>query len=190
MPAPSSAPLQRVVVDVVGAPFHALVTPEDGVVRAAGFATADDPDAASLSTRITALDPTIAARGVAPEPLETGPVAEALRAYADGALDAIDSIRVSQPESPFRGDTWRALRRVPAGSAVTYTELAALAGRPAAVRAAASACANNLIALIVPCHRIVRIDGGLGGYLFGTEIKQRLLEHEGARTAAAEAVLF
>ncbi|MFC6234836.1 methylated-DNA--[protein]-cysteine S-methyltransferase, partial [Leucobacter soli] len=52
------------------------------------------------------------------------------------------------------------------------------AGRPTAVRAAASGCANNLVALIVPCHRIVRTDGGLGGYLFGTDIKRRLLEHE------------
>jgi len=187
---PTEQPLARIVVDIVGAPFHALVTPEDGVVRAAGFATASDPDASSLATRITTLDPTIAARGVAPEALDTGPVAEALRAYAAGALDAIDSLAVAQPESPFRGDTWRALRRVPAGSAVTYTELAALAGRPTAVRAAASACANNLVALIVPCHRIVRTDGGLGGYLFGTDIKQRLLEHEGARTRPEAAVLF
>jgi methylated-DNA-[protein]-cysteine S-methyltransferase len=49
------------------------------------------------------------------------------------------------------------------------------------VRAAASGCANNLVALVVPCHRIVRTDGGLGGYLFGTDVKERLLRHEGAR---------
>jgi methylated-DNA-[protein]-cysteine S-methyltransferase len=75
---------------------------------------------------------------------------------------------------------WRALRNVPGGAAVTYTELAALAGRPAAVRAAASGCATNLVALVVPCHRIVRTDGGLGGYLFGTDVKESLLRHEGA----------
>lgn len=175
----TTEPLRRVVVDIVGPPFHALVSP-DGTVLAAGFATASDPEAHSLEERLAKLDAEAATRGVANNPLETGPVAEALHAYASGETDAIDALQVSQPESPFRGEVWRTLRRVPAGEAVTYTELAALAGRPSAVRAAASACANNLVALIVPCHRIVRTDGGLGGYLFGTDIKQRLLEHEGA----------
>lgn len=177
---PSTAPLTRIVVEVVGAPFHAIVTPEDGTIRAGGFATADDPGALSLDERLARLDPALAARGVDPESREDGPVAEALRAYAAGQLEAIDALTVVQPETPFRGEVWRALRRVHAGSAVTYTELAALAGRPSAVRAAASGCANNLVALVVPCHRIVRTDGGLGGYLFGTDIKERLLRHEGA----------
>lgn len=177
---PSTAPLARVVVQIAGAPFHALVTPEDGVVRAGGFATADDPDAGELWRRLARLDPALAARGISDEAEEAGGVAEALRAYASGELTAIDALPVAQPETPFRGEVWRALRRVPAGEAVTYTELASLAGRPSAVRAAASACANNLIALIVPCHRIVRTDGGLGGYLFGVELKRRLLALEGA----------
>lgn len=178
-PAPS-LPLIRTVVEIVGAPFHALITPEDGAIRAAGFATPDDPDAASLEQRLARLDPELAARGVAPGQSGAGPVADALRAYAAGRLEALDALPVAQPETPFRGEVWRALRRVPGGSAVTYTELAALAGRPQAVRAAASGCANNLVALVVPCHRIVRTDGGLGGYLFGTDIKERLLRHEGA----------
>jgi methylated-DNA-[protein]-cysteine S-methyltransferase len=177
----STAPLHRVVVEIVGAPFHALITPEDGVIRAGGFATAQDPDAAELFARLTRLDPALAARGVdegaTPTP-GVSAVSDALRAYATGQVDAIDQLAVGQPETPFRGEVWRALRRVPAGSPVAYTELAALAGRPAAVRAAASGCANNLVALIVPCHRIVRTDGGLGGYLFGTDIKHRLLDLE------------
>lgn len=181
----STAPLDRIVVTIAGASFHALVTPEDGVVRAGGFATPDDPEALSLERRLAHLAPAIAARGVAEGDASgsagTAATAAALRAYAAGELDAIDALPVAQPETPFRGEVWRALRRVPAGEAVTYTELAALAGRPSAVRAAASACANNLVALIVPCHRIVRTDGGLGGYLFGTELKERLLRLEGAR---------
>lgn len=176
----TAAPLARTVVEIAGAPFHALITPEDGAIRAGGFETAGDPGAHSLETRLARLDPSLAARGVAEDPLDTGDAADALRAYAAGDLAAIDALPVAQPETPFRGEVWRALRRVPAGEAVTYTELAVLAGRPSAVRAAASACATNLVALIVPCHRIVRRDGGLGGYLFGIGIKQRLLEFESA----------
>ena len=64
------------------------------------------------------------------------------------------------------------------GTTVSYAELAARAGGPRAVRAAGSACARNAICLFVPCHRIVRSDGGLGGYYYGLATKQRLLEHE------------
>ena len=179
--APDLAPLNRTVVDIVGAPFHAIWSPEDGAIRAAGFAIDVDPDADSLVERLFRIDADAAACGVA-EPVQggDGPVADALRAYAGGQLDAIDALAVRQPETPFRGEVWRALRRVDAGHAVTYTELAGLAGRASAVRAAASGCANNLVALVVPCHRIVRTDGGLGGYLFGVDIKERLLRHEGA----------
>lgn len=174
-------PLAHIVVEIVGAPFHALVSPEDGAVRATAFATADDPGARDLEARLRRANPLLAARGIAAEVTTTGPVADTLRAYAAGDFDAIDTLTVAQPETPFRGEVWRALREVPAGTAITYTELAARSGRPSAVRAAASGCANNLVPLIVPCHRIVRSDGGLGGYLFGATLKQRLLEHEGAR---------
>lgn len=180
-----ASPLDRIVVEIVDAPFHALVSPEDGVIRAAGFAVEEDPEGLSLETRLAALDPQIAARGVTfgATSAASERVAEALRAYAEGDVHAIDSLPVGQPETPFRGQVWRALREVEAGAPVNYTELAALAGRPAAVRAAASGCATNLVALIVPCHRIVRRDGGLGGYLFGTDIKARLLEHESLSAA-------
>lgn len=174
------APLARTVVEVAGHPFHAIWAPEDGALRAAGFATDDDPDADSLMQRLGRLDPELAARGVENAADDRFGIAAALRAYADGDLAAIDALPAAQPETPFRGEVWRALREVPAGRAVTYTELAALAGRPSAVRAAASGCANNLVALVVPCHRIVRTDGGLGGYLFGTPVKEALLRHEGA----------
>lgn len=176
----STAPLARTVVDIAGHPFHAIWTPEDGALRAAGFATDDDPEAGSLAQRLARLDPGMADRGIAPAAGDEFGIAAALRAYSDGDLAAIDGLRVAQPETPFRGEVWRALRAVPAGRAVTYTELAELAGRPTAVRAAASGCANNLVALVVPCHRIVRTDGGLGGYLFGTPVKEALLRHEGA----------
>ena len=174
------APLAHAVIEIVGHPFRVIWTPEDGAVRAAGFATAADPAADSLVERLARLDPALAARGLAAAPDPAGPIGDALRAYAAGDTEAVDAIHVAQPETPFRGEVWRALRGVAAGEAVTYTELAGRAGRPTAVRAAASGCANNLVALIVPCHRIVRTDGGLGGYLFGVDIKERLLRHERA----------
>ncbi|MEV8338471.1 methylated-DNA--[protein]-cysteine S-methyltransferase [Leucobacter sp. NPDC077196] len=178
-----TSPLIRTVVDIVGAPFHAIWAPEDGAIVAAGFATEEDPAADALVARLRSIHADAAERGItdAAPGAAPGPVADALRAYADGDVTAIDRLAVRQPETPFRGEVWRALREVPAGRAVTYTELAGLAGRPSAVRAAASGCANNLVALVVPCHRIVRSDGGLGGYLFGVDIKTRLLQHEGAR---------
>lgn len=181
----SASPLDRIVVNIVDAPFHALVSPEDGVIRAAGFAVEEDPEALSLEVRLAALDPQMAARGVGlgVTTAASEQIAVALQAYADGDVRAIDSLPVGQRETPFRGQVWRALRAVEAGAPVNYTELAALAGRPAAVRAAASGCATNLVALVVPCHRIVRRDGGLGGYLFGTDIKARLLEHESLNAA-------
>lgn len=175
----NDAPLIRIGIDLVGARFEALVTPEDDVVRAAGFV--GQPDA--LEQRLIARVPALAERGVRPDAIATGPVAAALHAYANGRLEALNEIAVEQPASPFRGEVWRALREVPPGAPVTYTALAAQAGRPTAIRAAASACASNLIPLIVPCHRIVRSDGSLGGYLFGTELKRRLLEHEASHAA-------
>ena len=103
---------------------------------------------------------------------------KAVRAYFDGDLTAIDGIAVARRGGPFLETAWAALRAVPAGAPVTYTGLAAAAGRPAAVRAAAQACARNATALFVPCHRVVRTGGALGGYRWGVEIKRSLLAHE------------
>ncbi len=103
---------------------------------------------------------------------------KAVRAYFDGDLTAIDGVAVEQRGGPFLESARAALRAVPAGAPVSYTGLAAAAGRPAAVRAAAQACARNAAALFVPCHRVVRTDGTLGGYRWGIEIKRWLLAHE------------
>jgi AraC family transcriptional regulator, regulatory protein of adaptative response / methylated-DNA-[protein]-cysteine methyltransferase len=75
---------------------------------------------------------------------------------------------------------WEALRTIPSGETRTYSEVAAEVGRPNAVRAVASACAANTVALAVPCHRVVRRDGALGGYRWGVERKRSLLGAEGA----------
>lgn len=78
----------------------------------------------------------------------------------------------------FQQQVWEALRALPPGSTTTYTDLAAKIGRPSAVRAVAHACASNALAVVVPCHRVVRSDGQLAGYRWGLERKRRLLERE------------
>lgn len=111
-----------------------------------------------------------------------GVVTDAVVAYLDGDLGAVDAITVRQRSGPFLTEAWAVLRDVPAGAPVTYTELAAKAGRPDAVRAAASACARNAAALFVPCHRVVRTGGGLGGFRWGLDVKRWLLDHEAPAT--------
>lgn len=80
----------------------------------------------------------------------------------------------------FQWKVWRALTTIPAGETRTYTQVARSVGRPRAVRAVASACAANRVAVLVPCHRVVRRDGSLGGYRWGLERKARLLAREQA----------
>jgi len=80
----------------------------------------------------------------------------------------------------FQQRVWRALQTVPRGKTWSYSQLAQRAGRPDAVRAVAGAVARNPVAIFVPCHRIVRKDGGLGGYRWGTACKEKLLAREGA----------
>jgi AraC family transcriptional regulator of adaptative response/methylated-DNA-[protein]-cysteine methyltransferase len=80
----------------------------------------------------------------------------------------------------FQCQVWQALRNVPAGQTVTYTDLAKRVGKPQAIRAVASACAANRVALAVPCHRALRVDGELGGYRWGLERKRQLLRREKA----------
>lgn len=78
----------------------------------------------------------------------------------------------------FQQRVWQALRDIPAGEKASYAEVAAKIGRPRAVRAVAQACAANNLAVVVPCHRVVRSDGSLSGYRWGSERKAALLERE------------
>jgi methylated-DNA-[protein]-cysteine S-methyltransferase len=106
----------------------------------------------------------------------------AVEAFYAGDSTAPDAVPVRQRSGEFLEATWRVMRGIRPGKPVTYAELAALAGRPAAARPAAAACAMNAAALFVPCHRVLRTGGGLGGFRYGLEIKQRLLDRE-AQTA-------
>ena len=99
---------------------------------------------------------------------------------------------VNAPEKPhdlpldvrgtaFQEAVWRELSRIPPGETRSYAALAARAGNPKAVRAAGTACGANQVAILIPCHRAKRTDGSLGGYAYGLERKEKLLEREGAR---------
>jgi len=80
----------------------------------------------------------------------------------------------------FQQRVWQALQKIPAGQTASYSDIARRIGRPAAVRAVAQACAANALAVAIPCHRVVRLDGGLSGYRWGIDRKRALLDREAA----------
>lgn len=154
-------------------PFTVVAAP-DGAVLASGWT--DDVDAL-----VALVHPDLRPADITPVPDDAAPVAPAVlavRAYYAGDVRAIDTVPVRQVSGPFRAHAWDVLRTVEPGEPVTYTGYAELSGRPAAVRAAAGACAMNAAALFVPCHRVLRTDGSLGGYRYGLEIKRSLLDRE------------
>jgi AraC family transcriptional regulator of adaptative response/methylated-DNA-[protein]-cysteine methyltransferase len=81
----------------------------------------------------------------------------------------------------FQRRVWKELQRIPRGETRTYREVARRIGRPRAIRAVGHACATNPVSVVIPCHRVVRTDGSLGGYRWGLERKARLLKRERAR---------
>jgi len=103
-------------------------------------------------------------------------VMRALTAIADG-VDAPD-LPMLVTGTAFQSRVWAALRQIPAGETRTYSEVAAAIGEPQAVRAVANACGANPTALAIPCHRVIRTDGSLGGYHWGLEVKVELLAAE------------
>ncbi|MCR2764074.1 methylated-DNA--[protein]-cysteine S-methyltransferase [Microbacterium sp. zg.B48] len=110
---------------------------------------------------------------------ETDAAASALAYYA-GDLTAIDGVPVAQEGTVMQAAGWRALRAIPPGRPLSYAEFAVALGQPSAVRAAASICARNAPALFVPCHRVLRSDGSLGGFAWGLDVKRGLLAREAA----------
>jgi O-6-methylguanine DNA methyltransferase len=109
----------------------------------------------------------------------------AIRRYLKGDLRALDRLRVDAGGTSFQKQVWSALRSIPPGETRSYADVARAVGRPKAVRAVARANATNPVSLIVPCHRVIRSDGSLGGYGGGIEKKAWLLRHEGADSGSA-----
>ncbi len=144
---------------------------DSGLLIAAGFKSMN-----SLQNR---LSPSDKLRKI--EPIEKIPkISKLIDNYFEGRLDALNLIQVRQPGAQFSQRVWRVMRAIPAGMTISYAQLAKKAGSPAAFRAAGTACGNNLIAPIIPCHRIIKSDGTLGNYGYGVAIKEKLLRLEGA----------
>lgn len=116
--------------------------------------------------------------------LRTRPVSTVIRdglhAYLEGKLDAIDTIPVETSGTAFQRSVWQELRRIPAGTTMSYGDFAASIGRPKAVRAVGHANGSNPICVVVPCHRLIGADGSLTGYGGGLPRKRWLLDHEAA----------
>jgi methylated-DNA-[protein]-cysteine S-methyltransferase len=147
-----------------------VVVSRAGAVRAAGFT-------GSADALLSLVHPTL--REPAEPAGDIGRVGEAIRAYFDGDRTAIDEVPVEQETGGvFMAHAWKVMRQIKPGAPVTYSEFAELAGRPAAVRAAAAACAQNPVAFFTPCHRVLRRDGSLGGYRWGLPVKRWLLDYE------------
>lgn len=105
------------------------------------------------------------------------PYRRALDGFFEGKA-SFETVPLDWKGTDFQTAVWRFLKTIPRGKTVSYSDVAAAIGRPQAVRAVGSACGRNTLALAVPCHRVVRGDGQLGGYRWGLERKQRLLETE------------
>jgi methylated-DNA-[protein]-cysteine S-methyltransferase len=108
------------------------------------------------------------------------PLRAALDGYFAGDVRRIEAIACRTAGTPFQRRVWAGLREIPAGSTVSYRDLAARLGVPAAVRAVGLANGQNPIGVVVPCHRVIGANGDLTGYGGGLERKRWLLAHEGA----------
>jgi AraC family transcriptional regulator of adaptative response/methylated-DNA-[protein]-cysteine methyltransferase len=115
-----------------------------------------------------------------------------MKELVEGALRAIEK-PLAMPDLPidvagtaFQESVWRELRKIPAGETRSYAEIAAAIGHPKAVRAVGSANGDNHVCVLIPCHRVIRSDGSLGGYGGGIERKIKLLEAEGYSAEAPE----
>jgi methylated-DNA-[protein]-cysteine S-methyltransferase len=112
---------------------------------------------------------------------------DSIEKYFAGQLDAVLPLLVAPAGTPFQQSVWRELRKIPAGDFLSYAELAERVGKPKAVRAVGQANARNPVAIVIPCHRVVASDGGLGGYAAGRERKAWLLEHERVQSLSPRA---
>ena len=156
-------------IDTPDGPFM-IVADEQDRVLASGWTS----DVDALTARIHAhLRPTDWVWG------KTSAAAAAKAFYA-GDVDAIRGVTVAQQGTPMQLAGWVALRDITPGQPLTYAEFAAALGSASAVRAAASICARNAPALFVPCHRVLRTGGAMGGFAWGTDVKQSLLAREAA----------
>lgn len=147
-----------------------MVTDEAGALRALEFADHEERMHRHLHARYSEYE---LEAGGAPEAIKA-----ALDAYFAGDLTAVDEIQVATGGTEFQHRVWQELRKIPAGTTVSYGQIAASLDCPSASRAVGAANGSNPIAIVVPCHRVIGASGALTGYGGGLARKQWLLEHE------------
>lgn len=162
--------LQLIATTTPDGDFHIIID-EKGVARASGFGEVD-----ILARRLPE-----ELQGIAISPTKDHPYEAHVRAYYQGDKNALDAIPRNQDGSDFQRKVWQAISQIPYGKTVSYKQLADASGNPAAIRAAGTICGLNKLILLVPCHRVLKSDGSIGSYLYGTKIKESLLRHEYAR---------
>lgn len=166
----------QLLIDQIDTPIGrmSLVADRDGNLRAAEWVD-DEEQMLRLLQRQYGKD------AVTLEPARNpSGLTQALSNYFSGSLAAIDDVPVETAGTPFQREVWRALRTIPCGATISYSQLAERIGRPTAVRAVGLANGSNPIAVVVPCHRVIGSNGSLTGYGGGIERKRWLLEHEKA----------
>lgn len=159
-------------IDTPDGPFTA-VTRQDGAVIASGWTASPEEALARVREQWR------------PQDVHAGTVAamDAVRSYYAGELGLVMAVPVELHGTDGQLAGWEQLRRIRPGDPLTYTEFAEALGTPRAVRAAASVCARNPVALFVPCHRVLRSNGSMGGFAWGEDVKRSLLEREAAGRA-------
>ncbi|MFN4040631.1 MAG: methylated-DNA--[protein]-cysteine S-methyltransferase [Brevundimonas sp.] len=171
------SPPERLTLDRIETPLGEvlLVTDADGAVRALDFVDFEPRMMTLLARHYGAVD---LSEGRAPETVRT-----AVQAYFHGDAHALEGLTTRTGGTDFQRQVWAALKTIPAGQTRSYAQLAAMIGRPSAVRAVGLANGANPIALIAPCHRVVGANGTLTGYAGGLERKRWLLAHEAGRAS-------
>ena len=147
-----------------------LIIDDHEVVRASGFGSVQE-----LQKRLPAK-----LRADDMSRLAIHPYQKLVQAYYDGDRTALDHIPRQQDGSHFQQKAWSAISSVPYGKTISYKELAIAADNPGAVRAVGTACGQNRLILLVPCHRVLKSDGSIGNYLYGPRLKAALLSREQA----------
>lgn len=161
--------LRSVTTPTPDGDFHLIIDGTE-VTRASGFGDIDE-----LAERLPD-----ELQGVAIEPVAKHSYQKSVMAYYAGDKTALDAIARTQDGSEFQKKVWAAISAIPHGKTVSYKQLAEASGRPTAFRAAGTICGLNRLILLVPCHRVLKSDGGVGSYLYGPAIKESLLAREAA----------
>ena len=159
--------LKSVTTNTLDGEFH-IIFDENNIARVSGFGT--------LEKLVERLPKEL--RNTLIEFVAHHPYQKLVKAYYAGDGTALGRIPYSREGSNFQRKVWQAIGTVPYGKTTSYKELTAASGSPAAVRSVATICGLNRLVLLVPCHRVIRRDGSLGNYFYGSTIKCSLIRRE------------